>query len=490
VATVAGLEARAGGGEDPALILAACDQGMMMRARGRWMNSGAQGKHRDEPRNKFGGIYAKNSPPNQFGGIYAKDAPVNQSGGVSPDAAASGAGGPASRAATSKMSGISLDGLLPEGKGGEIASSVPAEIRAQSADDGGGIASSVPAEIGVQTGHSGTWIARSVPAQIRARAQSADDGGGIASSVPAEARARAETAYEQAYTPAPLTLLAEPYPWRAETVQGAAYVEAYTTPHGMGRTDESPYSQTLIEAYPRQIAAFFVELRSGHATPVQSAHTRAYRAYLGASPAAGDPTATVRAGGTADCPKCPTTGRSQCCCKFCISNDQQHTVRTRVSLDCKTGMTEILPGSEGSPPPEPNLCSCSFVVEGTAASFGGFGGGSSGDPSEDECTTGQASQPGWTCYIMCGGSSKTDQEWSGDVWQGVSCNCLPYSPFCIGAKVSCEECRSAAEAMASGYSQSGKIPLYCCPKPDAGFCDELRVACPCKCPPPGNCDRR
>jgi hypothetical protein len=50
--------------------------------------------------------------------------------------------------------GTGSDALVREGKGGEIASSVPAEIR-------------------VQNGHSGTWIASSVPAEIRARAQSA-----------------------------------------------------------------------------------------------------------------------------------------------------------------------------------------------------------------------------------------------------------------------------------------------------------------------------
>jgi hypothetical protein len=199
VATVAGLEARAGGGEGPAPILLAYDPVGVVRRTGRWMNSGAQGKHRDGPPNKFGGIYAKNSPPNQFGGIYAKDAPVNQSGGVTQDAvAASAAGRPGSRAATSKMSGISLDGLLPEGKGGEIATSVPAEIRAQSAEDGGGIASSVPAEVRVQTGHSGIWIASSVPTEIRV--QTGHSGTWIASSVPAEVRARAQSAYEQAYT--------------------------------------------------------------------------------------------------------------------------------------------------------------------------------------------------------------------------------------------------------------------------------------------------
>jgi hypothetical protein len=176
VATVAGLEARAGGGEGPAPILLAYDPVGVVRRTGRWMNSGAQGKHRDGPPNKFGGIYAKNSPPNQFGGIYAKDAPVNQSAGVSPDAvAASAAGGPGSRAATSKMSGISLDGLLPEGKGGEIASSVPAEIRPQTGHSGTWIARSVPAEARVQTGRGATWIASSVPTEIRARAQSADE---------------------------------------------------------------------------------------------------------------------------------------------------------------------------------------------------------------------------------------------------------------------------------------------------------------------------
>jgi hypothetical protein len=412
VATVAALQARAGGGEGSALILAGYDPVLVTRRTRRRMKSRAHDEVRDGPPNKFVGISPNALVREGNGGEIARSVPAEI------------------RAQTGHRRTW-------------IASSVPAEVRAraQSAYDGGGIARSVPTEIRVQRGGGGTWIASSVPAEIRACAQSADDGGGIAMIVPAEVRARAQTAYKEASAAAPLTMLAEPYPWRAEPVHS-------------------------------------------------SAHTRAYRAYLGASPAAGDPTATVRAGGTADCPKCPTTGRSQCCCKFCISNDQQHTVRTRVSLDCKTGMTEILPGTEWNPPPEPNLCSCSFVVEGTAASFGGFGGGSSGDPTEDECTTGQASQPGWTCYIMCGGSSKTDQEWSGRVQQGVSCNCLPYSPFCIGAKMSCEECRSAAEAMASGYSQSGKIPLYCCPKPDAGFCDELRVACLCKCPPPGNCDRR
>jgi hypothetical protein len=90
VATVAALQARAGGGEGSAPILAAYDPVGVVRRTGRRMNSGAQGKHRDGPPNKFGGIYAKNSPPNQFGGIYAKDAPANQSGGVSPDAVGQG----------------------------------------------------------------------------------------------------------------------------------------------------------------------------------------------------------------------------------------------------------------------------------------------------------------------------------------------------------------------------------------------------------------
>jgi hypothetical protein len=81
VATVAALQARAGGGKDPAPVLAAYDQGMMMRARGRRMNSGAQGKDRD-------------GPPSQ-------------------------------------PAGMGSDALVPEGKGGEIASSVPAEIRAR-----------------------------------------------------------------------------------------------------------------------------------------------------------------------------------------------------------------------------------------------------------------------------------------------------------------------------------------------------------------------
>jgi hypothetical protein len=111
------------------------------------------------------------------------------------------------------------------------------------AGSGGEIASSVPAEIRVQSGHGGTWIANSVPAQIRPRAQ---------------------TAYEQAYTPAPLTLLAEPYPWRAETVRS-------------------------------------------------SAHTRAYRAYLGASPAAGDPTATFLSGSGGNCDCCYFEERQGSC---------------------------------------------------------------------------------------------------------------------------------------------------------------------------------
>jgi len=370
VATVAVLQARARGGEGSApIVLAGYDPVLVTRASG-LASQRANRRIVPDYAPRFIAEWFARIPLSA--GFTGRESAPSPGGQINLGAQDKRLGGPPSQPA-----GTGSDALVREGDGGEIASSVPAEIR-------------------VQSGHSGTWIASSVPAEVRARAQ---------------------TAYEQAYT-------------------------------------------------------------------------RAYRAYLGTSPAAGDPTATVRAGGTADCPKCPTTGRSQCCCKFCISNDQQHTVRTRVSLDCKTGMTEILPGTEWNPPPEGNLCSCSFVVEGTAASFGGFGGGSSGDPSEDECTTGQASQPGWTCYIMCGGSSKTDQEWPGQVQQGVSCNCLPYSPFCIGAKMSCEECRSAAEAMASGYSQNGKIPLYCCPKPDAGFCDELQVACPCKCPPPGNCDRR
>jgi hypothetical protein len=152
VATVAGLEARARGGKDPALILAACDQGMMVRTSGRRRNPSTEDRRRDGPR--------------------------------------------------SQPAGTGSDALVPEGKGGEIASSVPAEARVQTGRGGTWIATSVPAEARVQTGRGGTWIATSVPAQIRARAQSA---------------------YEQAYT-------------------------------------------------------------------------RAYRAYLGASPAAGDPTATPLSG--------------------------------------------------------------------------------------------------------------------------------------------------------------------------------------------------
>jgi hypothetical protein len=165
---------------DRVLIAAGYDPVLVTRRTGRRMNSGAQGKRRDGPRNE----------PARTGS----------------------------------------DALVPEGKGGEIASSVPAEARVQTGRGGTWIASSVPAEVRVQNGHSGTWIARSVPAQIRARAQSAYDGGGIASSVPAEIRARAQSAYEQAYS-------------------------------------------------------------------------RAYRAYLGASPAAGDPTASpLSAGGSSrDC---------------------------------------------------------------------------------------------------------------------------------------------------------------------------------------------
>jgi hypothetical protein len=168
VATVAALQARAGGAEGPApILLAGYDPVLVTRGTGRRMNSRAHDEVRD-------------GPPNKFGGIDAKDAPANRMGRIARNAA------------------------VPAANGGEIASSVPAEVRArtQSAYDGGDIASSVPAEIRVQTGHSGTWIASSVPAEIRARAQS-------------------------------------------------AYKEAYT---------------------------------------------RAYRAYLGASPAAGDPTATPRAG--------------------------------------------------------------------------------------------------------------------------------------------------------------------------------------------------
>jgi hypothetical protein len=112
------------------------------------MNSGAQGKRRDGPRNE--------------------------------------------------PAGMGSDALVREGNGGEIASSVPAEAR-------------------VQTGRGGTWIASSVPAEVRARAQSA---------------------YEQAYT-------------------------------------------------------------------------RAYRAYLGASPASGDPTATPLSAGC-QCPGCKFLTQGLC----------------------------------------------------------------------------------------------------------------------------------------------------------------------------------
>jgi hypothetical protein len=165
VATVAALQARAGGGEGSALILAGYDPVLVVRPSGRRMNPSTEDRRRD--------------------------------------------------GAPSQPAGTGSDALVREGNGGEIARSVRAEIR-------------------VQSGHGGTWIASSVPAEIRARAQ---------------------TAYKEASAAAPLTMLAEPYPWRAEPVHS-------------------------------------------------SAHTRAYRAYLGASPAAGDPTATPRAAAGSNCEGC------------------------------------------------------------------------------------------------------------------------------------------------------------------------------------------
>jgi hypothetical protein len=117
VATVAALQARAGGGEGSAPTLAGYDAVLVTRRTGRRMNSGAQGKDRD--------------------------------------------------GAPSQPAGTGSDALVREGKGGEIARSVPLEIRVQIGHGGTWIASSVPAEIRVQRGGGGTWIARSVPAEAR-----------------------------------------------------------------------------------------------------------------------------------------------------------------------------------------------------------------------------------------------------------------------------------------------------------------------------------
>jgi hypothetical protein len=148
VATVAALQARAGGGEGSGPILAAYDPVLVTRRTGRRMKSRAHDEVRDGPPNKFVGI--------------------------SPNA------------------------LVREGNGGEIASSVPAEVRVQNGHSGTWIGMSVPAEVRIQTGHSGTWIAMSVPAEIVV--QTGHSGKGVASSVPAEVRARAQSAYKEAYT--------------------------------------------------------------------------------------------------------------------------------------------------------------------------------------------------------------------------------------------------------------------------------------------------
>jgi hypothetical protein len=83
---------------DRVLIAAGYDPVLVVRPSGRRMNLGAQGKVRD-------------APPNKFGGIDAKDAPANRMGRIPGDAA------------------------VPAANGGQIANGVPAEVRvrAQSA---------------------------------------------------------------------------------------------------------------------------------------------------------------------------------------------------------------------------------------------------------------------------------------------------------------------------------------------------------------------
>jgi hypothetical protein len=101
VATVAGLQARAGGGEGSApILLAGYDPVLVTLGSGRRMNSGTQGKHRD-------------GPPTQ-------------------------------------PAGTGSDALVREGNGGEIASSVPAEAGVQTGHGGIWIGMSVPAEVRVR----------------------------------------------------------------------------------------------------------------------------------------------------------------------------------------------------------------------------------------------------------------------------------------------------------------------------------------------------
>jgi hypothetical protein len=292
VATVAALQARAGGGEGSAPILAAYDPVLVVRPSGRWMNSGAQDRHPD--------------------------------------------GSP------SQPAGTGSDALVPERKGGEIASSVPAEVRA--------------------------------------RAQSAYDGGGIARSVPAEIRARAQTAYEQAYT-------------------------------------------------------------------------RAYRAYLGGSPAAGDPTATPRAGACS----CP------CCCKVCFAPSAGGN-KHLVSVDCKTGGVEVIPGTGLIAPHDPNKCSCSFtvMVNDTYANAGHSGGGGDYEPSNEECISGQATpvKPGEQCSIHCQGDWWTTTYSTYSV-SPVSCNCDGLNIHCIGSALDCATCRSQAELLRDAISSANILKGIC-----------------------------
>jgi hypothetical protein len=238
VATVAGLQARAGGGEGSAPILEGYDPVLVRRRTGRRMVP-------DYAPRFIAGSFRRISLSAGF--IRREPVPCLYRR-VNSGAQDSRRDGPPSQPA-----GMGSDALVREGNGGEIARSVPAEAR-------------------VQTGHSGTWIARSVPAEVRARAQSAYDGGGIAMSVPTEIRAQIGHSGKGV----------------VRSVRAEARVQ-------------TGHSGTWTA---RSVPA---EIRARAQSAYKEAYTRAYRAYLGASPAAGDPTATPRASpgdGTCDCPSC------------------------------------------------------------------------------------------------------------------------------------------------------------------------------------------
>jgi hypothetical protein len=244
-ATVAALQARAGGAESPAPILVAYDPVLVRRRTGRRMVP-------DYAPRFIAGSFTRISLSAGF--IRREPVPclyrrVN-----------SGAQGRRRDGPRNEPAGTGSDALVREGNGGEIASSVPAEIRVQTGHSGTWIASSVPAEARVQIGHGGTWIASSVPAEVRA--QNGHSGTWTATSVPTEARV--QTGHSGT--------------WIAMSVPAEAGVQ---TGHG------GIWIGMSVPA----------EIRARAQSAYKEAYTRAYRAYLGASPAAGDPTATPRAAG-------------------------------------------------------------------------------------------------------------------------------------------------------------------------------------------------